>query len=135
MITAADFRERLEALGANTPSAAARVLGMDPGAVWRIWHGVRPVSPRTETRLAAAELGIVRALTLDEARVLEDARKPGDALPRPEPRSNFDGGIDWDAVYDALHADGILTFDKRGTARITSKGWTTIRYYLARQTS
>ena len=127
-----EFRDRCRALGAQNPGQAARVLGISRTAAWLVWRGRRRVTDRTEMRLVAADVALTRVLASDERRVLEQGRKPGDHVPPPAPRSNFDLGTVWDLVYDGLHGDGFVRFGNDGKARITTEGLAAIRFYQSR---
>jgi hypothetical protein len=108
MITTRAFIQRCIALGVDNPHAAARRLGVRH-SLYRQWHGQRPVSARIERHLEAVEESQpVLPLTPDMARLLR-------TLPDvPQPRSNWEAGMDWSDVlvdlYDAgLAREGKLT--------------------------
>jgi hypothetical protein len=109
MVTTRAFVQRLKALGVDNPHAAARRLGVRH-SLYRQWHGQRPVSARVERHLEAVEASQpVFPLTPDMVRLLL-------AWPDwPEPRSNWEGGMDWAGVLVELYDAGLADMNERLT--------------------
>ena len=86
-MTVTDFRARLVALGYEDPADAARALGISRSACYRMWHGERRVSQRTERALLlleAAQPGRLTAAMLRALLQCGDARAGDTVLAEPD---------------------------------------------------
>lgn len=106
----ADFIRRLQALGYETPTAAARALGLDRTGVWRIWQRQRGVSRQARRLLHLLEASQPCRITPAMVRVLRTAAKAeaGNQVTAPPARSRWEARWTWDETLEEMVELGII---------------------------
>lgn len=116
------FRTRLVRLGYLTQEQMAQALGVSRPLVSAILAGKRSVTRRVARALELVEQARPVVLCAPMRRALAQARRIGDVVPYPTGREAHIRRVDWDAIYDAMHAMGVIHYPD-GWPRITARGW------------
>lgn len=117
-----DFAKRLDRLGYLTQAQKAAALGVSRPLVSMILSGERALSRRVRHALVLVERARPVVLSPPMRRALAQARRPGDVVPYPTGREAHIRRVDWDRIYDAMHAMGVVHYPD-GRPRITERGW------------
>lgn len=126
-MTPDELRRRLQRMGYLTHDQAAAALGQSRSAITRMLSGASAIRPHVVRTLELLELYPLPVLSGAMRHALGQAGAPGDVVAYPESDAAHVARVDWDEVYDAMHALDLVDYPD-GRPHITERGWRALHW-------